>query len=630
MTVQESTSSHREGIRLILRDLLKVIKVVSMYPEDNPLPQSMRRSFADRLIEVVEDSGRIDLKVEKDQLAMGEDVLFVDRSGEERLAGLFFEVGIVRIVFEPGLTFDEIQALLEAFKTYQNMNRREADLVALLWEAGLEHLTYETAEDVALKQFSGELIAQEFDVDTDEGRFQAGDDEVEPYSAIFETPEGQSKELDRVPVYEEGTLEGEGEPEPIAGTVLDTEDAGLNEQLMVSQVAEAMGLGDLTDKAPRLPDLNLILSDEHKLSFEEQEQVARVIAQDAEFDMWESTCELAKELLHQETELSQFKESVSICERLIAEFLRMGKLILAADLLRYFHTLESQLEKDKPQWAERLKEARVTAAGRERLTILSETLNQHEEIGSMELRRYLENFDWQSLMNVTNLIGELQYSHHRDTVRDFLSKQGRENVAIIVRGLLDKRVEVIKTTVSVLAGIGGYEALHALERTAEHHEAEVRLHLARSLKDCPSDNALDILRKLADDREPDIRKAAVAGIAERRGPAAFETVADIIDADRFKSLEPDDQRALLNAYSSLGGDLAVEYLASLAGKVGLFGGAGVSFYREAAFEALSLNRGELVEKALLKLAGSWRGEIRHLARQALHRRRELIYGGGDD
>ena len=41
----DPTKYHKriKDVTLILRDLLKVIKVVSMYPEDNPLPQSLRR-----------------------------------------------------------------------------------------------------------------------------------------------------------------------------------------------------------------------------------------------------------------------------------------------------------------------------------------------------------------------------------------------------------------------------------------------------------------------------------------------------------------------------------------------------------------------------------------------------------
>ena len=52
--VTGSRSERLTEIAFILKDLLKVIKVVSMYPEDNPLPHSMRRSFAEKLVDLVE------------------------------------------------------------------------------------------------------------------------------------------------------------------------------------------------------------------------------------------------------------------------------------------------------------------------------------------------------------------------------------------------------------------------------------------------------------------------------------------------------------------------------------------------------------------------------------------------
>ena len=58
------TSGQLEDIRLILRDLLKVIKVVAMYPEDNPLPQSLKRTFSERLVDLVSDYGTLDFKGE--------------------------------------------------------------------------------------------------------------------------------------------------------------------------------------------------------------------------------------------------------------------------------------------------------------------------------------------------------------------------------------------------------------------------------------------------------------------------------------------------------------------------------------------------------------------------------------
>ena len=55
-------------ITFILKDLLKVIKVVTLYPEDNPLPASLRRSFSEKLESLVEDYGEMAFSVDTDTL----------------------------------------------------------------------------------------------------------------------------------------------------------------------------------------------------------------------------------------------------------------------------------------------------------------------------------------------------------------------------------------------------------------------------------------------------------------------------------------------------------------------------------------------------------------------------------
>ena len=62
-------------IYFILKDLLKVIKVVSMYPENNPLPQSMKLSFAEKLVSLAREYQQIAISVEKDRLVFEKEVV---------------------------------------------------------------------------------------------------------------------------------------------------------------------------------------------------------------------------------------------------------------------------------------------------------------------------------------------------------------------------------------------------------------------------------------------------------------------------------------------------------------------------------------------------------------------------
>ena len=83
----------------------------------------------------------------------------------------------------------------------------------------------------------------------------------------------------------------------------------------------------------------------------------------------------------------------------------------------------------------------------------------------------------------------------------------------------------------------------------------------------------------------------------------------------------------MNAYSIIGGDHAVEYLSGLIQRANPLNDATLTFFREAAFESLTLNRSEKSEKFLLKLTSSWRPQLKQLATAAIKKRRDIIYGG---
>ena len=638
MSVTDEKLNRRlEDLRLILKDFLKVIKVVSMYPEDNPLPQSLRRTFAERLVDLVEDYGQLGFRVKDDHITFGGEIIFTDRSREESLAGMFFETGIVAFTFKPGLEVDNVYGLLDAVKLFQNSNRRTADLAAILWEAEIGHFGFETVEDVSLQQYEKDVLKRDMSPlgDGDDGGEAISDEDLAKYRAIFdasapddEDPTDSGRNLG----VEEGYLPSDSSKIDLAeyGSVLSSGDDNLDSVLKIAEAVDAMGFEDGPAHGSDLPDTKLILNDAHQLSEEEEDQVVSLLTRDAELSEYEVVCELLKEILHQESEITDFSESVTICEKCLTEFVSAGKLTFAADLMRYFGTLEGEIRSERPMWAERLKEARITAGGRERLTVLCSALNEYSQLGAHELRRYLDNFNWEALMGITDMLGNLTHDVHRHAVRDYLTEQGRDRVPIVAQGIFDKHPRVVIASVAILANIGSSDALKYLSKVVEHDDVEVRLTLAAELADCPSDECIGILRQLVTDGDAQVRREAVGAMVARRGQPAFDALAEIITDEKFYSLGTDDQRAILVAYSTLGGDAAVDNLVRLGTKPNLFSNRRLSFYREAAFEALSHNRGEKAERTLVKLSGNWRSDIKAHAKAALQKRRELIYGESNE
>ena len=655
-------------ISLILKDLLKVIKVVSMYPEDNSLPQSLKRSFSEKLESIIEEYGDIKILVDKEELVFDHQPVFRDKSKEESLASIFFETGITNFTFKSGLEVAEIYALLDVIKKYLNSPGQKEDLVSLFWEANIPNFKFTTIEDISLAEYNVNLDGTAFNIESnlvDDDISQISNNIPINYKDIFTVNREENKislsdtplENDQKKIYKivgghesqpgqtrvktsnsnlsSNDYDGQpiGNDNPLLNLDLNEQNIFSNEGIdpdtyKINEAAKAMGL-ESTSTEP-IPDTTLIFNKEVELSREEETIINQLTTDDASFDPYESTLELLKELLHQETETPAFNETVTICEKIMNDFIVGGKLLEASLLLQYMKKFSSKIAHKKPMWSERIKEAVITSGSREKLKVLSQSLNNHPEIGVGFLRQYLDNFGWEALIGLTGLIPELKNPSQKDALCDLLAVTGKKNINIISRGIDDKNPEIVKNCVIVLSRIDSNQTIKYLSKVVNHNNRDIRLTLAESLKDSELKDAIEILKNLAIDKDPEIRKVAVSSLSSKHGPEAFEAIAEIINKDDFEEIDRNDQQMLFNAFSILGGDIAVTYLLKLILRYNLIGSSTLKFYRAAAFEALSLNRSEKADQVLVKLSNNWRPSIKQSAQKTLDIRRSVMYGGEDE
>jgi hypothetical protein len=629
------TGPSRE-IQIVLKDLLKVIKVVSMYPPDNPLPQSLKQSFAERLVDLVSERHGLSLRIEKGKMFEGKEAVFEDHPPDEALAAILFDAGITRLEFSASLNCDNVHELLEVFRRHQNREDNSGDLASAFWQANIGGFSFKTVEDVALAGYTGKFKIQEIDSD------DSGDDnslnttgQNALYETLFVGVDYENTQEDQL--YDDDTITGRRiEQSEVEARQLSTGDPSPgfdgsaffdNEKVEgVETAVQAMGFDDFKPVAIPKLDTRRLIDQEYQPTAQEKSQLVEMLNRDSVFDIYESTVELLKEMLHQENDLGSFGETVTICEKLITTFLRNGRIAIATDLLGYMHIFRDRLLADKPQWATRLQESVTTLGSRDRLEALASGLNAHPEISGEQVTAYLFGFDWRVLAGLSAMVTSLGQPQHRQAILDLMSQRGGDHIAIISRNLLDKQPETVCNAIEVLGRIGTADALEHFKKIVTHKDQSVRTTLVRTLAACNHDIGLDLLVTLTRDEESAVRAEAVASIAVRRGPQAFAAVDEIINDESFARLSEEDRQALLTAYSVLGGDHAVDYLADLATRSNPLGDASLKFYRDAAFVALAHNRSEKSERVLVKMAGSWRPDLKRHAQDAIKLRRDLLYG----
>jgi len=106
------------GIKLLLRDLRKLLKVITLYPDDNPLPARMRRSFGAHFVQMVNEYNGLTFTIQPNEIYHNREIVYEDEGKEDALAADFYSAGIIHLEFRSGLSLDEFKASGGALKYY--------------------------------------------------------------------------------------------------------------------------------------------------------------------------------------------------------------------------------------------------------------------------------------------------------------------------------------------------------------------------------------------------------------------------------------------------------------------------------------------------------------------------------
>ncbi len=586
---QEFTSN----IKLLLRDFLKLIKVLAIYPADNPLPAKMRRSLCSRFTEIVNEFGGLAFSIQPDRIYFNKEEVFSDRGAEERLAGLFFDAGIIQLNFLAGLSEEEIDTFFGVLKNFMNDMSPERDLVSVLWQEQLSFIKYRTVDDLALDEQQTEMMIRE----------------------ICSTYDEDSSSGWCIDVNEISLDETEDEPSASSPASDVTEDA------------RQMGLS-LEPAATDNHTIENLLTNSYTPVGEEQKEIARLLAENRNFDPFRSVTRTLLEILDQWNDLKPYSETIGICEKVLDQILGKGEFGAAADFVHSLRSRQENQPSGKANYAERLAGFLRRAGDHERIGRLTEIINTQETVDTDAVELYLESLGWESLPHVTGMLGKLVSKKARLTICNYLARRGVDHLGIIVNGIRDKRWYVVRNTVMILGRIGGERVIDFFAVTAGHSDQRVRSETFRALENLKSDRVVDLLTRFLSDDDPDLREMALTTLGRIGGRGPFEAVGDVIRSQSFGSFTLEEQEQYLIVFSHLGGSEVTDFLDSIVSSMGWLPSATKMRYRLAALKGLAYNKSNDAEKLLLSYTRSRRKWLRDAAAAALEYRRKLMYNGG--
>lgn len=146
----------------IVQDIIKVRKILKLYPSNNPIYIKAVQEALDRFGDFFEIHDELPFKIHQNDITFNDDQVYTNPQREDNLALFFFKDGIREVTFLKGLTSDELENFVRILNTDFENVALDDDIVTLLWEKEFEFIRY-MADDSFLFDESDEEIEQTCD-----------------------------------------------------------------------------------------------------------------------------------------------------------------------------------------------------------------------------------------------------------------------------------------------------------------------------------------------------------------------------------------------------------------------------------------------------------------------------------
>ncbi len=555
---------------------IKTVKAVLVYPSSSKLPQQFKEELFNAITALTAELETVPFTVEADRILLGDHEVYRASNKTDNFAHTFFRDGIQDFQFKRGISQKEIDSFVEIITRMLRSASVDDDMATLLWEAGLENITYTVMDDI-------------LDIQT----FEYGPENLRKGTA----PSRQ--DID-------GILSKEIDLE------LSDEDYDIDSQKKKA-AKKSSPYGNVPDP------INEFIRKVAEFTDEEQAAINQLMNSDNEFDYKKYTIDLLFEILGQETDNAGFQETLELIAKVRDDFIRAAEFLPASMIFERTLELEQGFRNLKDPKVEKIQAFIETFASSSKIKIITEALNGTKEINYNDAIEYLKLLPWQAINPLMVALGEIQHYPGRRAVCKALEVIAADKIDILAKGLEDSRWYVVRNIVVVLGKINNPKALTYLKKTIRHPELRVRKETVVSAARIGSEEAADFLVLALKDDDEKLQRLALNELVKQKHAKAFGSIEFMVTDRKFKDRPPEQIRELLEAYAQLGGKKAFELLEKLATQKFLVASEKQERVRDFAIRALGLTLHPAANELLQKLMDSRNKTIAESARRTLAR-----------
>ena len=526
-----STTTDATALRVLLASWEKGLRTLSIYLPNNPVRQQTIDALQEGLSGIWEQLPEFALTVSDAGLQWKSEIVLPVENKSESLAWTLFRDGIRWMVFSPGAEREEIVTFLSIVQRARTLtDEDEEDLRTLLWSADFQFIRYKVAE---LGEIDGEPI------------------EGTPASDRQLTAE-EVRELllgDLADYVEEGQEEGQEDGKEDGQE--DGKEGGQEGGDGQSGAPVPKGVVNLAEY-----ESTLYFLDEPEIDYLRDE-----VRREYEQNLNENVLSMLFDIFEEQPDAEARAEIISILSELLSHLLNAGDFHSVAYLISEAQVVLSAAEEILPEHRQLLDGLTMTFSRPEAVEQLLEAL----EVGTVEppiheTEQVFAHLRPEVLSTVLKWHGLLSNEEVRETLERTANRMVEQSPAA-VGVALESSERVVVVQALRLVKEGGLEGVEdQLVGLVGHHDVGIRNVLVRALAAVPTSQTMKALVRLMEDTDPEVRTAAVRGLAMRRYKGALPVLEKVVLDKQLRSRDLTERRAFFRAYGTIAGESGVSNL----------------------------------------------------------------------
>lgn len=253
------------------------------------------------------------------------------------------------------------------------------------------------------------------------------------------------------------------------------------------------------------------------------------------------------------------------------------------------------------------------------IRLFGKAIEAGEKISGEALQEFASILNTKAIPHLIMIIGELNNISARRTVINVLSLLGARDLALLSKGLNDKKWYVVRNIIYILRKIGNESASAYLSKSAEHPDKRVRKEAVHALGELGGEAALAILKERMNDEADSVRVASVIAIGSIKIPLSKKMIIGHIESKNFRDKNSAEKKEIFKVLAQWKEMDVIAFLVKVIKKRFLFHRVKKRETRAAAIQCLGMIGAEKVRNIAGQFSDS---DNRLIGEQALEILRE--------